>query len=597
MKKTKKNVIIGVIAVSMFVLLSGSAKASEGDVWLTPAEQDIGSGENFNMEVHMDTGGKDLGAFNMYFDFDASFVEIDTTQGDDGIDKGVDTSSYLLFPNIADIDNGHLRFAGIAASGYASGSDVHLVTIHAKTTVGFTADSTSLSLRVNEISDELGGALTSGSITGATVSFPVIPDTTAPVLSDGQPSGVLSVGTTQTEISLSTDESATCKYATSAGVAYASMTNTFSTTGGTTHSQTVSGLTDGNSYNYYVRCQDASENASSSDFTVSFSVAETPDTTAPSVTNNGSSSGVLAVGTTSASLRVSTDESATCKYSTSAGTAYASMTNTFSTTGGTSHSQTITGLTDGNSYNYYIRCQDASENASATDFAISFSVASAPVVDDTDDDIDDDTDDVDDVDEGEAEVVQNDIDVEKPKFKSTSDDKMTKISSSKKMYARDRKFSFKGDVDGLNGGKVVAYVNGDEYKDVDIENSEWKISVKTKKDATYSVKFKFYDADNNEVDESSKYYVKVDTEDPDIYDLPSFLTKSRGEKIWWKARDNKKIDHYKYSFIGGVIKGKETKAASMTIPMNAPSGVHTMRVIAYDKAGNKDTKYVVVRVK
>lgn len=493
MEKTKRSMIMVVMASLMFVLLSGLAKASEGDVWLTPAEQDIGSGENFNIEVHMDTGGKDLGAFNMYFDFDASFVEIDTTQGDDGVDKGIDTTSYLLFPNISDIANGHLRFAGIAASGYANGSDVHLVTIHAKTTAGFTADSTSLSLRVNEISDELGGALTSGLITGATVSFPVIPDTTAPALSDGQPSGALPVGTTQTAVSLSTDESATCKY------------------------------------------------------------------------------------------------------STSAGTAYASMTNTFSTTGGTSHSQTITGLTDGNSYNYYVRCQDASENASAADLAIGFSVASASVVDDTDNDTDDVVDV--DVDEGEVEVVQSDIDVEKPKFKSTSDDKRTKISSSKKMYARDRKFSFKGDVDGLNGGKVVAYVNGDEYKDVDIKKGEWKISVKTKKDATYSVKFKFYDANDNEVDESSKYYVKVDTEDPDIYDLPSFLTKSRGEKLWWKAKDNKKIDYYKYSFVGGAIKSKETKSASMIIPMNAPSGVHTMRVTAYDKAGNKDTKYVVVRVR
>jgi len=582
--------MVVIFAIVGLALSSIGVKASEGDVWLTPVSQDVGSDTNFEMEVHMDTGGKDLGAFNMYFDFDPDFVEIDTAQGTDGVDKGVDTSSYLMVINITDIANGHLRFAGITASGYANGSDVHLVTIHAKTTAGFTADSTSLSLRLNEISDESGGALTSGLITGATVSFPVIPDVAAPVLSDGQPSGVLPIGTTQTAVSLSTDESATCKYSTSAGTAYASMTNTFSTTGGTSHSQTITGLTDGNSYNYYVRCQDASENANSSDFTVSFSIAETPDTTAPSITNNGSSSGVLASGTTSASLRVSTDESATCKYSTSAGTAYASMTNTFSTTGGTSHSQTITGLTDGNSYNYYVRCQDASENASATDFTIGFSVASAPVVDD-------DTDDAVDVDVDEAEVVQSDIDVEKPKFKSKSDDKRTKISSSKKMYARDRKFSFKGEVDGLNGGKVVAYVNGDEYKDVDIKKGEWKISVKAKKDATYSVKFKFYDVNDNEVEESSKYYVKVDTEDPDIYDLPAFLTKSRGEKLWWKAKDNNKIDHYKYSFIGGAIKSKETKSASMIIPMNAPSGVHTMRITAYDKVGNKDTKYVVVRVR
>ncbi|KKQ46564.1 MAG: hypothetical protein US66_C0037G0005 [Candidatus Moranbacteria bacterium GW2011_GWD2_37_9] len=215
--------MVVIFAIVGLALSSIGVKASEGDVWLTPVSQDVGSDTNFEMEVHMDTGGKDLGAFNMYFDFDPDFVEIDTAQGTDGVDKGVDTSSYLMVINITDIANGHLRFAGITASGYANGSDVHLVTIHAKTTAGFTADSTSLSLRLNEISDESGGALTSGLITGATVSFPVIPDVAAPVLSDGQPSGVLPIGTTQTAVSLSTDESATCKYSTSAGTAYASI--------------------------------------------------------------------------------------------------------------------------------------------------------------------------------------------------------------------------------------------------------------------------------------------------------------------------------------------------------------------------------------
>ncbi len=578
----RRITVATIFAAAGLILFSTGVKASEGDIWLTPVSQDVGSDTNFEMEVHMDTGGKDLSAFNMYFDFDPDLVEIDTTQGTDGVDKGADASSYLMVVNITDIANGHLRFAGITASGYANGSDVHLVTIYAKTTAGFTSGSTQLSLRVNEISDELGVALSSGTITDAEISFPVAPDTTVPSLSNGLPTGSLAVGTTGTTVSLATDESATCKYSTSAGVAYASMTNTFSTTGGTTHSQAVTGLADGGSYNYYVRCQDGSGNANLSDFTISFSVSETPDTTAPVVSDNGSSDGILSAGTTSASLRVSTNESATCKYSTSTSVAYTSMSNIFSTTGGTTHSQTISGLTDGNSYNYYVRCQDGSDNANASDFSISFSVSNEVVVDDE-----------------EAEVVQDDtdIDVDKPKFKSSSSEESMKAVSSKKMYSKDKKFSFKGDVDGLSGGRVVAYVDGDEYDDTDVKNGEWKISIKTKKSNTYEIKFKFYDASGNEIDESLKYEVKVDTEDPDVYDLPAFLTKSKGEKLWWKAKDNNKIDHYKYSFISGPLKGKETKSSSMNIPTNAPSGVYTMRLTAYDKAGNKDTKYVVLRVR
>jgi hypothetical protein len=97
-------------------------------------------------------------------------------------------------------------------------------------------------------------------------------DTTPPVLTNGQPTGVLSSGTTTTTLSLTTNEVATCRYATSAGVAYGSMTNTFSSTGGTSQSTTVTGLNDGGSYTYYVRCQDSAGNANSSDYVITFSV-------------------------------------------------------------------------------------------------------------------------------------------------------------------------------------------------------------------------------------------------------------------------------------------------------------------------------------
>jgi hypothetical protein len=99
------------------------------------------------------------------------------------------------------------------------------------------------------------------------------PDTTPPVRSNGQPSGTLPAGTTQTTLSLTTDENANCRYSTSAGVSYASMVNVFTTTGGTTHSTTVSGLSNGGNFSFFVRCQDAANNANTDDFSISFSVA------------------------------------------------------------------------------------------------------------------------------------------------------------------------------------------------------------------------------------------------------------------------------------------------------------------------------------
>lgn len=105
----------------------------------------------------------------------------------------------------------------------------------------------------------------------------------APALTGGLPAGILAEGTTQTTLSVRTDENATCRYATTAGVAYASITNTFSTTGGTSHSTVVTGLGNNRSYSYYVRCKDSSGDVDASDYQISFSV----DTTAIVLTNSG----------------------------------------------------------------------------------------------------------------------------------------------------------------------------------------------------------------------------------------------------------------------------------------------------------------------
>ena len=184
--------------------------------------------------------------------------------------------------------------------------------------------------------------------------------TTPPARSNGQPTGALPSGTTQATLSLITNESATCKYGTTAGVAYASMPNTFTTTGGTSHTTGVTGLANGVSYTYYVKCRDAATNANPDDFTIAFSVANPPppDTTPP-VRSNGQPTGALPAGTTQATLSLITNENATCKYGTTAGIAYASLPNTFTTTGGTSHTTSVSGLANGGSYTYYVRCRDA----------------------------------------------------------------------------------------------------------------------------------------------------------------------------------------------------------------------------------------------
>ena len=102
-------------------------------------------------------------------------------------------------------------------------------------------------------------------------------DTDPPAMSDGFPYGILSYGATTTTMTLTTDEAATCKYDTS-DTTYSLMSNTFSTTGGTSHSQALSGLTNGGSYEYYCRCTDGS-NENDTSYQISFSVSDEAPTT------------------------------------------------------------------------------------------------------------------------------------------------------------------------------------------------------------------------------------------------------------------------------------------------------------------------------
>lgn len=75
-----------------------------------------------------------------------------------------------------------------------------------------------------------------------------------PMLSNPLPSATLPYGTTQTTLGVTTDGASTCRYGTTPGVEYDSIANTFTNTGGVTHTQTISGLTNGQDTPYYIRC-------------------------------------------------------------------------------------------------------------------------------------------------------------------------------------------------------------------------------------------------------------------------------------------------------------------------------------------------------
>ena len=195
-------------------------------------------------------------------------------------------------------------------------------------------------------------------------------DTAPPSISNGLPSGELASGTTDTTMSVNTNENATCKYSTEANTLYDSMANTFFSTGARAHSQPIVSLENGKAYTYYVRCRDAALNKNTTDYPISFSVRIGPNI------SKGLPTGELDAGTTSEIMSVTTDVNATCKYSETPNKAYDSMTTTFSTTGATDHSVTVGPLVDGEPYTYYVRCKDdTTGDINSSDYPISFSVA------------------------------------------------------------------------------------------------------------------------------------------------------------------------------------------------------------------------------
>lgn len=110
------------------------------------------------------------------------------------------------------------------------------------------------------------------------VSTSVYTQNIAPILSSGLPSGLIASGNAVIELSLQTNEPATCRYSTTANTPYSSMSSatTFRTISGVVQYLPVSGHVNSTTYTYYVRCTDSLSEVTIVDFPISFSLDATP---------------------------------------------------------------------------------------------------------------------------------------------------------------------------------------------------------------------------------------------------------------------------------------------------------------------------------
>jgi hypothetical protein len=178
----------------------------------------------------------------------------------------------------------------------------------------------------------------------------------------------LAAGTTQTTLAVTTNENATCAQSTNANATFAQMTP-FTTTGATSHSTTLSPLSNGTTYTYYVKCKDTAGNISGN-ASVTFAVANPVDTTPPSVPTNlvatAQSSSAISLSWTASTDNVGVTGYDIYRNGTQVGTA---ATNSYSDTG----------LTASIAYTYTVSAYDAAGNNSAQSSSASATTQSGVV--------------------------------------------------------------------------------------------------------------------------------------------------------------------------------------------------------------------------
>lgn len=319
---------------------------------------------------------------------------------------------------------------------------------------------------------------------------------------------------------------------------------------------TFAALIDG-TYICTIKVTDSIENESNILSTNEFIIDNVP----PTISDLSPDNSIFPVATTSATISLSTNETANCKYATAAGTDYDLMT-AFNNTNSTNHNFLITGFTSGTTYHYYFKCKDTALNETG-ESSLSFSVA--PVESNA----------------TSLEKIKISIGKTINKFKDT-------------IHIAKNKFKLKQTDPNLANGQVKIYKGNKLWKTITIDaEGAWSQILKLKDKFSGWLKIRQYDQYGTLLS-SNKAKIKVDKEKPIFTKfITPYFNISKGDRLYWEATDNQGIDNYK-TYFNGYIKNNDK--AFYDIPKETKNGLYTIRVKAYDKAGNIQTKQTWVRV-
>lgn len=363
-----------------YVLTAPPAQQLAPIVYLSPSSTVKVTGEPFSLAIMLDTRGSAIDGADIVLSYNRAFMKI--VDADGGKD-GVQITPGSLMPNTVTNDvierSGRILFSQTtAASGTFTGSGV-LATITARATAPGAANLTFgfVKGRTNDTNVSLGGNDLLDTVTNATVQ--IVENNAAPIITGIEPSGVIALPPSLT-LKVSTNEWATCRYASAPGVDYATTRGYFFSPDGVEHSATMRAGFHAGLNNFYVRCRDKVGNVMNTDAVISFFI--TVDTAAPFITQ-ASPSGVLFSPN---NIRISVapqDQSgvAACKYSVTPNTEYdlkpRALYASYTSNGVFSASISSYYMHIGQN-NFYVRCKDKAGNTNAFDTVISFTLVASP---------------------------------------------------------------------------------------------------------------------------------------------------------------------------------------------------------------------------
>lgn len=242
------------------------------------------------------------GAFTIPSDFNYTDVDLATSNGGGFTDRDLAASASLGEDGVAIVAGalGSVTITLNSTSGIAAGEEV-IVELGTNATHGALGNemiinpSTVGSYRIDVATRNSSNASLDSTRAMIAIIAPVRPNAVgenlAPTRVLGLPSGEIAAGNDEVEISLATDEIAFCRYATTPGVEYDSMTEDFQTAGRIIFYTTLSGFENNTSYTYYVRCIDSYGTVNSDDYPITFNLATTPISNTSISSGNSSGTG------------------------------------------------------------------------------------------------------------------------------------------------------------------------------------------------------------------------------------------------------------------------------------------------------------------